>query len=74
MKNVAILVIQYDKISKLYEVDMTYLNNHDKVNNELYISSSPNVTTEFVKFAIGSQEIKELVKLETVYRNKNNEK
>ena len=74
MKNVAILVVQYDKVSKLYEVDMTYLNNHDKVNKELYISSSPNVTTELVKFAIGSQEIKELEKLETVYRNKNNEK
>lgn len=42
MKNVAILVVQYDTISKNYETDLTYCNNHDKVNSELYISNSRN--------------------------------
>jgi len=63
--------VQYDTVTKKYETDLTYCHNHDKVNKELYISISPLVFTELVKFAVGSKEIKELEELNLFYRNKN---
>lgn len=70
--NVAILVVQYDILCKKYETDLTYCHNHAKVNNELYISSSPYVKLEIIKFARGSKEIRKLEKLQDEYRRQNN--
>lgn len=71
MKNVAILVVHFDTISRKYECDLTYLDKHDKVNNELYISSSNKVITELVKFGIGKEQIIELEQMKNSYLEQN---
>lgn len=73
MKNVAILVVQYDTISKRYETEMTYLSDvetEDK-EDELYISSSPHVNLEFIRYGVGTEKIKKLEEIQRNYNNKN---